>query len=68
MLFESESFKDESPKEDINITYLQLYYSEDDHRLFKDLCIKGMVKMYPDKFRDSNISDFILDLLKLYNQ
>lgn len=68
MLFEQERrLKDDSPIEHVNITYLQLYYSEQDHKLFKELCVKGMMKMYPENYRCANISDFILDLLKNYN-
>jgi hypothetical protein len=58
---------DNSPIENINITTLQLFFSAEEHRQFKELCKTGMVKMYPQTYHEKNISDFLLHLVELYN-
>jgi hypothetical protein len=67
MLFELEQPKDDSPIERLNITYIQLYYDEKQLQQFKQLCKRGMMKMHPTTYQQQNISDFIFEILKLYN-
>lgn len=67
MLFELEQPKDNSPIERVNITYIQLYYDDAQMQQFKQLCKQGMIKMYPHDYQKQNMSDFIFELLKLYN-
>lgn len=67
MLFELEQPKDDSPIERLNITYIQLYYDDVQMQQVKQLCKHGMIKMYPNDYQKQNISDFIFELLKLYN-
>jgi len=59
---------DNSPIDNTNITTTQLFYSTEEHREFKELCKKGMMLMYPNTFADSNINDFILQILRFYKQ
>lgn len=68
MLFEQELPKDDSPIERLNITYMQLYYKDDEMREFKDMCKRGMMRMWPQNFQEQNISDFIFELVKQYNE
>lgn len=63
-LFEPQFNVDQSPPDDTRVTTVLLYYSEEEAREFKRLCKLGMLHMYPTTFRDSNVSDFILTLLK----
>jgi len=58
---------DNSPIDNTNITTLQLFFSSDEHRQFKELCKTGMIKMYPNTYHEKNISDFLLQLVELYN-
>lgn len=64
MLFENQFKVDNSPKDNTSIRQVLLYYNDPAAKEFKELCKKGMMQMYPETFRDANISDFILDLLK----
>lgn len=57
---------DNSPIDNTNITTFQLFYSTEEQRIFKELCKKGMMKMYPAVFQEKNVSDFILQVLKEY--
>jgi len=66
MLFEQELPKDNSPIERLNVTYIQLYYNDSEMRQFKDMCKRGMMRMWPDTYRQQNISDFIFNLVKNY--
>lgn len=67
MLFDLEQPKDSSPIERLNITYIQLYYSDKQMPAFKQLCKQGMMQMWPNDYQQKNISDFIFEILKLYN-
>lgn len=58
---------DNSPIDNTNIATLQLFYNSDEHREFKELCKSGMIKMYPQAYHEKNISDFLLQLVRLYN-
>lgn len=66
-MFEIPLEPDNSPIDNTNITTLQLFYSTDESREFKELCKQGMMHMYPKTFADANINDFILQVLRLYN-
>jgi hypothetical protein len=66
MLFEQELPKDNSPIERLNVTYVQIYYSDEEMRQFKDMCKCGMMRMWPDTYRQQNVSDFIFELVKNY--
>jgi len=47
--------------EDINITTTILYMSEQELKLFKSLCKKGIKILYKDNFQEEgNITDLIL--------
>lgn len=58
---------DNSPLDNTNITTFQLFYSTEQLREFKELCKAGMIKMYPQDYSKRNASDFILDLVRLYD-
>lgn len=66
-MFELPLTPDESPIENVNITTLQLFFSTEECREFKELCKHGMMKMYPHTFATENINDFLLKLVRLYN-
>lgn len=66
-MFDLPLVPDNSPIEDCNITTIHYFYSEQQAREFKELSKKGMMKMYPQDYDKRNISDFILDLLRLYD-
>lgn len=55
---------DDSPIENTNITTIQLFYSTEEHREFKELCKYGMIKMYPNSFNEANVNDFLLQVLR----
>ncbi len=64
-LFEYEFPKDDSPKDETEITNALLYYTHLNRDLFKKLCKKGMeIEFTKDELKTANISDFILYLLK----
>jgi len=67
-MFDLELEPDNSPIENINITTFQLFFSTEEHREFKELCKKGMMKMYPGAFADKNVNDFLLNLLRNYEK
>lgn len=64
MLFEQRLPKDDSPVDDTNIVTTLLYYSEQEMAEFKSLVKRGMMEMYPDTFREANMSDFLLQILR----
>jgi hypothetical protein len=66
MLFEQELPKDNSPIERLNVTYIQLYYSDEEMRQFKEMCKRGMMRLWPDTYQQQNVSDFIFNLVKNY--
>jgi hypothetical protein len=66
-MFEAPLVPDNSPIDNTNISTFQLFYSAEQLREFKDLAKKGLMQMYPTDFAERNASDFILDLLRLYN-
>jgi hypothetical protein len=66
MLFEQELPKDNSPIERLNVTYVQLYYSDEEMRQFKEMCKRGMMRLWPDTYQQQNVSDFIFNLVKNY--
>lgn len=66
MLFPQDLQKDESQQDNTQITQVLLYFSEDEAREFKRLCKLGMVHLMPSSFQASNISDFLLQLLKTH--
>lgn len=67
-MFNVELEPDNSPIDNTNITTLQLFFNTDEHREFKELCKKCMIKMYPGAFDEANVSDFLLQLLRNYNK
>ena len=67
MLFDLNPPKDESPIERLNITYVQLFYSDTDMALFKRLCKDGMIKMWPADYQQRNLSEYIFELVKQAN-
>lgn len=58
---------DNSAIDNTNITTLQLFFSTEEHKEFKELCKVGMMKMYPQTYHEKNINDFLLRLVELYN-
>ena len=66
-MFDLKLEPDNSPIEDCNISTFQLYYSDQQLREFKELSKFGMMNMYQQDFDKRNVSDFLLDLLRLYN-
>lgn len=56
--------KNNDPIEDFHLQQVALYLERGDADLFKKLCKKGMKLMYKDKANDSNLSEFVLALLK----
>jgi len=65
-LFGLEDFlqKDNSPEDNTQITTTILYYSEDELKEFKKLAKVAIKKQLGDNFKDGNISDLILNLLR----
>jgi hypothetical protein len=66
-MFEIELQPNNSPIDKTNINTIQLYYSTEESIEFKQLCKIGMIKMYPNTFAEANINDFLLVLLRRYN-
>lgn len=66
-MFDTPLVPDNSPLDDTNISTFQLFYDTGQLREFKELCKSGMIKMYPQDFDKRNASDFILDLLRLFD-
>lgn len=66
-MFEIELPEDNSQIDNTNITTFQLFYSTEEQREFKELCKRGMMKMYPDTFAQQNVNDFLLKVLQRYN-
>lgn len=65
-MFEFPLERDNSPIDNTDTTTIQLFYSTNESREFKELCKYGMMKMYPETFAQANVSDFLLALLKMY--
>jgi len=65
-LFGLEEFlqKDNSPEDNTQITTTILYYSEAELKEFKKLCKKLIKKQLGENFKDGNISDLLLKLLR----
>lgn len=63
-MFDLQLPPDDSPVDNTNTTTVQLFYSTEEHREFKELCKYGMMKMYPTTFAEENMSDFLLQLLR----
>lgn len=53
-----------SPIDNTEITTLTLHISTEEVKEFKSLCKKGMKTMYPETFQQSNLTDFLLQLLR----
>lgn len=66
MLFEQFQPKDDSPIEELNITSIYLFYSDEQVRDFKRMAKLGMQRMWPTSYQQQNISDFIFELIKQY--
>lgn len=67
-MFEPEWGEDNSPIDrETNIRQKLLYFSDNEHKEFNQLCKVGMKIEYPENFQESNQSDFLLKILrKLY--
>lgn len=63
-LFEDDWGIDNSEIENVEITTTILYFSEEELKEFKKLCKKGMAIEYPGKKNESNLSDFLIKILK----
>lgn len=57
----------EDPLVDFHSQQIALYLERGDADLFKKLCKKGMKTMYGDAANDSNMSQYLLALLKEQN-
>lgn len=63
-LFEDDWGVDNSPIENTEITTTILYFSEEELKLFKNLCKKGIKKLYKQEYQQKgNLSDFLLQTL-----
>lgn len=67
-LFDLELPKNNEPKEKVEITTTILYLSKEELKEFKLLTKEGMKKMYPETFKEENFSDFLLTILRKYNE
>lgn len=54
--------------ERLKITTTILYFNDRELREFRRLTKEGMKKMYPETFQEENFADFLLTLLKEYNE
>ena len=65
-LFGFEEFhqKDESKIENVNIKQVILYYEASEHKDFYKLSKQLIKKIYPENYKDKNVSDLILKILK----
>ena len=64
-LFEDDWGVDNSPIDNTEITTTILYFSEEELKLFKKLCKKGIHKLYKQEYQQKgNLSDFLLHTLK----
>lgn len=67
-MFEMPIEPDNSPIDNTDTTTIQLFYSTNESREFKELCKHGMMKMFPENFADANISDFLLTVVRQYKE
>lgn len=58
---------DNSPIDNTNIVTFKLFYSAEQLREFKELSKAGMIRFYPKDYGERNVSDFLLELLRLYD-
>lgn len=64
-LFEDDWGVDNSPIDNTEITTTILYFSEEELKLFKKLCKKGIQELYKQEYQQKgNLSDFLLHTLK----
>jgi hypothetical protein len=64
-LFEDDWGVDNSPTDNTEITTTILYFSEEELKLFKRLCKKGIQILYKEEYQQKgNLSDFLLHTLK----
>jgi hypothetical protein len=64
-LFEDDWGVDNSPIDNTEITTTILYFSEQELKLFKKLCKKGIQELYKQEYQQKgNLSDFLLHTLK----
>ena len=56
--------EDDSPLELIDIVATYIYYSQQEDKEFKRMAKLAMKKHYPDSYREANLSDLILKLLR----
>lgn len=64
-LLETDYGLDDSPKDDLHIVQVLLYFSETDADEFKKLCKERMKDVWPkDYVTKGNISDLLLNLLR----
>lgn len=66
-MFDIPLVPDNSPVDNTNISTFQLFFSTEELRDFKEQCKRGMMKMDPINFADKNVSDFLFQLVKQYN-
>lgn len=55
---------DEGAEENINITSILLYYSDEEAAEFKKLCKAALKREFPANFKDQNISILLLKMLR----
>lgn len=68
-LFDDDIPKNESPLQDVNITTMLLYMSEEENKEFKALCKEGIKKLFPDDYREKgNLTDYLLHLIRKDNE
>lgn len=63
-LFDFTLKENSEPEDKTRLTYVQMYFSSEEKERFNKLCKAGMVEYYGHKAPDSNVSDFLLDLLE----
>jgi hypothetical protein len=65
-LFEQEYGKDNSEKDETEITTMLLYFSKEQLLEFKKLCKIGMKKFYSEEelLKSGNITDFLINQLR----
>ena len=64
-LFEDDWGVDNSPIDNTEITTTILYSSEQELKLFKKLCKKGIQELYKQEYQQKgNLGDFLLHTLK----
>lgn len=63
-LFAFELKENTEPVDLTRLTYVQLYFSDEEKREFNTLCKKGMIQYYGQRAKDTNAVDFLLDVLR----